>query len=112
MPKRAQEQTRTGATGNQTDEAALTADGGDTPLGQAGPNLEGITPLGNEENPPQPPVPPPATGGRKRVKCEALKGGKIIIGKGEVIQIDEEGFFEVDADEAERLLTIPGYKEA
>jgi hypothetical protein len=46
------------------------------------------------------------------VKCESLKGKKVIVGKGEVVQIDENGFFEVEAEEAERLLTIPGYEEA
>ena len=61
--------------------------------------------------PPAPPD-PPVKKERKRVKCENLKGGKVIVGKGEVVQIDENGFFEVDEDEAARLLTIPGYKEA
>jgi hypothetical protein len=46
------------------------------------------------------------------MKCEALKGGKIIVGKGEPVQIDENGFFEVDEKKAARLLTIPGYEEA
>ena len=59
-------------------------------------------------------APPPAGRagkGKKRVKCAALKGGKITVGKGEVVQIDENGFFEVSEAEAERLLTIPGYTE-
>ena len=60
----------------------------------------------------KPPAPPPANAQKKRVKCEALKGKKIIIGKGEAVQIDGNGFFEVDAKEAERLLSIPGYEEA
>jgi hypothetical protein len=60
-----------------------------------------------------PPVPPaPPKEGKKRVKCEALKGGKVIVGKGEPVQIDENGFFEVDEKQAARLLSIPGYKEA
>jgi hypothetical protein len=58
-----------------------------------------------------PPV-PPKNEGKKRVKCEALKGEKIIVGNGEIVQIDENGFFEVEAKEAERLLTIPDYEEA
>jgi hypothetical protein len=95
MPKRAQEQTRTGATENQADEATSAASG-DNVAAQQG-NTEGET---SEKT------------GKKRVKCEALKGKKIIIGKGEAVQIDENGFFEVEAEEAERLLTIPGYKKA
>jgi hypothetical protein len=71
-------------------------------------------PAGSGEDKPDTVAPPapPAKEGRKRVKCEALKGGKIIIGKGEAVRIDENGFFEVDEEEAARLLTIPGYKEA
>jgi hypothetical protein len=46
------------------------------------------------------------------VKCAALKGKKIIVGKGEAVQIDENGFLEVEEKEAERLLSIPGYEEA
>ena len=59
-----------------------------------------------------PPDPLPPNGEKKRVRCDALKGKKIIIGNGQAVQIDENGFFEVDAKEAERLLTIPGYKKA
>jgi hypothetical protein len=58
------------------------------------------------------PAPPPANGEKRRVKCAALKGKKVIVGKGEVVQIDDDGFFEVQAEEAERLLTIPGYEPA
>jgi hypothetical protein len=58
------------------------------------------------------PPAPPKNEGKKRVKCAALKGEKIIVGKGEVVQIDENGLFEVEAKEAERLLTIPDYEEA
>jgi hypothetical protein len=54
----------------------------------------------------------PPKEGRKRLKCEDMKGKKIIVGKGEPVQIDENGFFEVDEKEAARLLTIPGYEEA
>jgi hypothetical protein len=71
---------------------------------------------GVQEETPNAPVattpPEKNEGAKKRIECEALKGGKIIIGNGEVIQIDENGFFEVDEKEAERLLSIPGYKEA
>jgi hypothetical protein len=55
---------------------------------------------------------PPAKEGQKRVKCAALKGSKITIGTGEIIRIDENGIFAVEAKEAARLLTIPGYEEA
>jgi hypothetical protein len=48
--------------------------------------------------------------GKKRIKCAMLKGKKITIVKGEVVQIDENGFFEVEEQEATRLLTIPGYE--
>ncbi|MDR1351670.1 MAG: hypothetical protein LBK05_00180 [Treponema sp.] len=56
--------------------------------------------------------PAPEKEGKKRIRCAALKGGKIIAGKGVIIQIDENGFFEVDEKEAVRLLTIPDYEEA
>jgi hypothetical protein len=62
--------------------------------------------------PPAPPDPPPVKEGKKRLKCAALKGGKITVGTGEVIQIDKNGVFEVEAKEAARLLTIPDYEEA
>ena len=56
--------------------------------------------------------PPLETKGKKRLKHVALKGGKITVGKGEIVHIDENGFFEVDVKDAARLLTIPGYEEA
>ena len=62
--------------------------------------------------PSTPPAPPAGTGGKRRVKCADLKGKQVIVGKGEIVQIDENGFFEVDAEEAKRLLTIPGYEKA
>jgi hypothetical protein len=58
------------------------------------------------------PSAPPKKEGKKRIKCAALKGGKIIVGKGEPINVDDDGFFEVSEAEAARLLTIPGYEEA
>jgi hypothetical protein len=68
-----------------------------------------------EAAPPDPPAAgaaaPPASGGKKRMKCESLKGKKVIVGS-KVVQIDENGFFEAGAEEAEFLLTIPGYTEA
>ena len=81
----------------------------------AGPLPAGTAPpAGSGEDKPPTVVPPapPAKEGKRRVKCEALKGGKVIVGNSKVIQIDENGFFEVSEAEAERLLTIPGYEEA
>jgi hypothetical protein len=46
------------------------------------------------------------------MKCADLKGGRITVGRGEIVPIDENGLFEVDEREAARLLTIPGYEEA
>ncbi|MDR1232154.1 MAG: hypothetical protein LBK61_12245 [Spirochaetaceae bacterium] len=68
------------------------------------------------ENPP-PPVkqenpPPPVKPGNTRMKCAALKGSSVIVGKGEPVKIDENGFFEVGEKEAARLLAIPGYEKA
>jgi hypothetical protein len=48
---------------------------------------------------------------KRRIKCEALKGGKIIVGS-ETVNVDESGVFEVSESEAVRLLAIPGYTEA
>lgn len=62
--------------------------------------------------PPALPALPPATAGKKRMKCADLKGGRITVGRGEIVPIDENGLFEVDEREAARLLTIPGYEEA
>jgi hypothetical protein len=77
---------------------------------QGGTGTQGTAPPAAGDN--KPPVPPTESGGKKRVKCGAMKGKKVIVGKGEVVQIDENGCFEVEAEEAERLLTIPGYEEA
>jgi hypothetical protein len=76
-----------------------------------------VPPAASAGTPPEPdggtpPAPPTGSGGKKRVKCESLKGKKVIIGKGGAVRIDENGFFEVGAEEAEWLLTIPGYEEA
>jgi hypothetical protein len=54
---------------------------------------------------------PPVNNGKRRIKCGALKGRMVVVGKGKIIPIDENGFLEVGAEEAERLLTIPGYTE-
>ena len=122
MAKPADDKNKQGQ-GQQAGAAATPpASGGNTPPAPEGNAGSAATPQGGAQGstppaPPatgdnQPPAPPTESGGKKRVKCEALKGKKIIIGKGETVQIDENGFFEVDAKEAERLLSIPGYKEA
>jgi hypothetical protein len=75
--------------------------------------VAGTPPAGSGEDKPDTVASPapPAKEGKRRVKCEALKGKKVIVGNGEVVQIHENGFFEVSEAEAERLLTIPGYEE-
>jgi hypothetical protein len=55
---------------------------------------------------------PPEKKGNTRMKCAALRGLSVIVGKGEPVQIDKDGFFEVGEKEAARLLTIPGYEKA
>ena len=52
-----------------------------------------------------------STGKKVRLKCVALKGQKVAVGK-EIIQLDDKGIFEVGGEEAERLLRIPGYEKA
>jgi hypothetical protein len=75
----------------------------------------GVTPLDNgsgNKPPAAPPAPlPPAQETKQRVKCIALKGKKLAVGK-DVIPIGEDGIFEVGKDQAKRLLTIPGYTPA
>jgi hypothetical protein len=84
---------------------AGSGDGGANPQ-QTGAGA-GASPPADNSGPPA-----PEKEGKKRIRCAALKGGKIIAGKGKIIQIDENGFFEVDEKEAVRLLTIPGYEKA
>ena len=69
---------------------------------------------GNAKPPAAPPAsnPPASEGEKRRVKCEALKGQSINIGNGTIARVDENGFFEVDAAQAKRLLSIPGHEEA
>jgi len=45
-----------------------------------------------------------------RIKCAALASKEVIVGA-ETIQTDNEGAFEVDATQAEILLSIPGYEK-
>jgi len=63
---------------------------------------------------PSPPAPPKKKGEGgdiKRVKHLGFKGKSAVIGN-KVVQADADGVFEVDAAQAARLLTIPGWKEA
>jgi hypothetical protein len=61
------------------------------------------------ENQPNPPAPErkPA---KKRVRHEKLKGKNLIVGN-KTIAFDADGIAELDAADAERLLTIPDYTE-
>ena len=63
---------------------------------------------GGDKSPPQ----NPPSGEKKRIKNAALKGKEINIGTGDIVAVDGDGIFEVDAAQAARLLTIPGYEEA
>jgi hypothetical protein len=67
--------------------------------------------VGDEENE-APLPPPPRKDGKKRMRCVSLKGRKVIAGKDTTVQVDENGFFEIDETMAARLLTIAGYEEA
>jgi len=81
------------------------------PEGEQG-NVDLAQQKGNEDVKVDLPKTPPAPSGKKkRVKCETIKGQSIIIGA-DTIQVDENGVIEVDAVQAERLLTIPGWEEA
>jgi hypothetical protein len=61
------------------------------------------------ENPPNPPEPEQKPA-KKRIKHEKLKGKNLIAGN-KTIAFDADGIAELDAADAERLLTIPGYTE-
>jgi hypothetical protein len=69
-------------------------------------------PPADGDKPPVSPSPPDKGNGKRRVKCADLKGKKVIVGKGEAVQVDENGFLEVEEKAAKRLLSIPGYEEA
>jgi len=64
--------------------------------------------------------PPPADnngkgsgpGEKVRIKNETCKNGKLFLGNGELAVFDENGIAEIDAEQAERLLRIPGYEKA
>jgi hypothetical protein len=61
---------------------------------------------GNQINQPAPEQKP----ANKRIKHEHLKGKNLIAGN-KTISFDADGIAELDAADAERLLTIPGYME-
>jgi hypothetical protein len=61
------------------------------------------------ENPPNPPAPEQKPA-KKRIKHEHLQGKNLIVGD-KTIAFDADGIAELDAADAERLLTIPGYTE-
>jgi hypothetical protein len=79
----------------------------------------GNTPPADETNPgaeeqghgtlPNPPAPEQEPA-KKRVRHEKLKGKNLIVGN-KLIAFDAEGIAELDAADAERLLTIPDYTE-
>ena len=73
----------------------------------------GDPPAPNDDNDPPSVLTASSIDGQKqRIKCDALRGKNINIGNGTVVQVDENGFFEVGGKEAARLLTIPGYEKA
>jgi len=57
------------------------------------------------------PPSPDSNGNKVRIKCESLKGKSVVVGK-DTVQVDENGILEVGEDQANRLLTIPGYEKA
>ena len=50
--------------------------------------------------------------GKIRIKNEKCKNGKRTLGNGEIAEFDADGIAEIEASQAERLLTIPGYVRA
>jgi hypothetical protein len=87
------------------------ADSGDEFL-NSDPGAEGGTDNGGNaeqgENTPPPPVPPKE--GKRRVRHPGGKPKKVIAGEA-VVEFDGEGVAEMDAEQAEYLLGIPGYEE-
>ena len=89
-------------------------EGGTTPPTNEGGQSE--TGGGNHPPPPEPPKPSPQPAdkgemGARRIRNAMLKGKKFNIGNGEIVAVDGEGVFEVEAAAAERLLAIPGFEE-
>jgi hypothetical protein len=93
-------------TGADSGSAGTAKPPGNTP--PADETKQGAKKQGNE-NPPN----PPASGqkpAKKRIKHEHLQGKNLIVGN-KTIAFDADGIAELDAADAERLLTIPGYTE-
>jgi hypothetical protein len=85
---------------------------GDTPQGndQQGENTPDNTgAVSGSAGATQPPIPKQKPAMR-RVKHEKLKGKNLIVGN-KTISFDVDGIAELDAADAERLLSIPGYTE-
>jgi hypothetical protein len=78
------------------------------PQGGAAPDNTGAA-SGNQQAGSTPPAPPEKPA-KRRVQHEYLKGKDLIVGN-KTIEFDADGIAEVDAADAERLLTIPGYTE-
>jgi hypothetical protein len=55
--------------------------------------------------------PPPSRTGKKRVRHPGGKATKVIAGS-VLVEFDGEGIAELDTEQAEYLLDIPGYEEA
>lgn len=65
---------------------------------------------GTPPPPPGPPPPNPPQEGKRRIRHTGMKNSKVIAGA-DVVEFDADGIAELDADQAEYLLGIPGYKE-
>jgi hypothetical protein len=85
--------------GNDQQSGATLDSTGASPAAGADAHPSGNTPPTPEQKPP-----------KKRIKHEKLKGKNLIAGN-KMIAFDADGIAELDAADAERLLTIPGYTE-
>jgi hypothetical protein len=98
-----------GATDEQIIKAILEAQKEDSEPSQEDP----------DKPPENPPPPPPAEKsgkeeagkGNVRIKNESCKNGKIFLGNGKLAEFDADGIAEIEADQVERLLRIPGYEK-
>jgi hypothetical protein len=82
--------------------------GFDSKAAPQGNDRQGLEKQGNGNQPdPSAPEQKPA---KKRVRHEKLKGENLIVGN-KMIAFDADGIAELDAADAERLLTIPDYME-
>jgi hypothetical protein len=64
-------------------------------------------PSGNEETNAQ-----GQGGGKVKIVHDRLRNGKIFLSNGSIAEFNAEGIAEIEAMEAARLLSIPGYKKA